>query len=159
MHRSFREQHDVFGDLDGPLVGAGQQLPAGELKAVVGPQPAEVDRLGDEVEDVRLVAYAERIYNPRLNTWDEAKRQQNLKDHGIDLADLDGFFDGDLLTREDAREAYGEVRYQSIGVFNGVALFVAWTPRGEEGDISHLISVRKAESHEEQAWFQRYRKR
>jgi uncharacterized DUF497 family protein len=95
----------------------------------------------------------------RLNTWDEAKRQQNLQDHGIDFADLDGFFDGDLLTREDVRETYGEVRYQSIGVFNGVALFVAWTPRGEQGDTPHLISVRKAESHEEQAWFQRYRKR
>ena len=60
---------------------------------------------------------------PRLNTWDEAKRQQNLKDHGIDFADLDGFFDGDLLTREDVRETYGEVRYQSIGLFNGVVLF------------------------------------
>ncbi|MGH8569362.1 MAG: hypothetical protein ACREXU_15480, partial [Gammaproteobacteria bacterium] len=23
MHRSFGEQHDVFGDLDGPLVGGG----------------------------------------------------------------------------------------------------------------------------------------
>ena len=71
----------------------------------------------------------------RLNTWDEAKRQQNLQDHSIDFADLDGFFDGDLLTREDVRENYGEVRYQSIGVFNGVALFVAWPPRGEQGDI------------------------
>ena len=30
------------------------------------------------------------------------------------------FFDGGLLTREDAREAYGEERYQSVGVFNGV---------------------------------------
>ena len=57
------------------------------------------------------------------------------------------------------RETYGEVRYQSIGVYNGVALFVAWTSRGEEGDIPHLISVRKDGSHEEQAWFQRYRKR
>ena len=28
MDRSFGEQHDVFGDLDGPLVGVGQQLPA-----------------------------------------------------------------------------------------------------------------------------------
>jgi hypothetical protein len=36
-------------------------------------------------------------------------------------------------------------------VFNGVALFVAWTPRSEEGDISHLISGRKVEIHEEQA--------
>ena len=33
MHRSFREQHDVFWDLDGALVGAGQQLP-GALKAL-----------------------------------------------------------------------------------------------------------------------------
>jgi hypothetical protein len=55
-----------------------------------------------------------------MNTWDEPKRRTNLKDHGIDFADLEGFFDGDLLTREDKREAYGEERYQSIGVFNGV---------------------------------------
>jgi uncharacterized DUF497 family protein len=57
------------------------------------------------------------------------------------------------------REAYGEPHFQSIGVFNGVALFVVWTPRGEHGDIPHLISARRAESHEEQAWIARYRKR
>jgi len=93
-----------------------------------------------------------------VNTWDPAKRVKNLADHGIDFADLDGFFEGELLTREDARHAYGELRLQSIGVFNGVALFVVWTPRGEEGDTPHLISARKAVSHEEKAWFQRYRK-
>ncbi len=27
MHRLFRKQHDILGDLDGPLVGAGQELP------------------------------------------------------------------------------------------------------------------------------------
>ena len=31
-----------------------------------GPEPAEVDRLGDEVEDTRLVADAKRIYNSLL---------------------------------------------------------------------------------------------
>jgi len=41
-------------------------------------------------------------------TWDERKRRRNLRDHGIDLADLDAFFDGDLLTIEDSREPYGE---------------------------------------------------
>lgn len=91
-------------------------------------------------------------------TWTEAKRRRNLKDHGIDFTDLEGFFDGDLLTREDTREAFGEPRFQSIGVFNGIALFVVWTPRGEEGDIPHLISARKAESHEKQAWSRRYHK-
>jgi uncharacterized DUF497 family protein len=59
-----------------------------------------------------------------MNTWDEPKRAINLSDHGIDLAELEGFFDGDLLTREDARQAYGEPRLQSIGLFNGVVLFV-----------------------------------
>jgi len=94
-----------------------------------------------------------------MSTWDEAKRTKNRVDHGIDFADLDGFFLGDLLTREDARHAYGEVRLQSLGLFNGVVLFVVWTPRGEHGDIPHLISARKAVFHETTAWFQRYRKR
>jgi len=94
-----------------------------------------------------------------MNTWDEAKRVQNLADHGIDFAELDGFFLGDLLTREDARLDYGELRLQSLGLFNGVVLFVVWTPRGEHDDVAHLISARKAVSHEENVWFQRYRKR
>ena len=94
-----------------------------------------------------------------MNTWDETKRRRNLKDHGIDFSDLEDFFSGDLLTREDLRETYAERRYQSVGVFNGVALFVVWTPRGEEGDIPHLISARKAENHEEKSWARYYRKR
>ena len=48
-------------------------------------------------------------------TFDEAKRQANIVKHGIDLATLSGFFDGDLLTREDTRAAYGELRFQSVG--------------------------------------------
>jgi uncharacterized DUF497 family protein len=38
-------------------------------------------------------------------TFDEAKRQVNLAKHGVDMAALADFFEGDLLTREDAREA------------------------------------------------------
>ena len=34
-----------------------------------------------------------------------------------------------------------------------------WTPRGEEGDIPHLISARKAEIHEEKNWARHYQKR
>jgi len=93
-----------------------------------------------------------------MNTWDESKRTLNWNEHGINFADLDDFFLGNLLTREDTRYAYGEVRLQSLGLFKGVVLFVVWTPRGEDGDIPHLISARKALSHEEKAWFQRYRK-
>ena len=92
-------------------------------------------------------------------TWDERKRRHNLKDHGIDFADLEEFFDGDLLTREDKRQAYGEVRFQSVGVMYDVALFVVWTARRDDGEIAHLISARKAEKHEYKAWLARYAKR
>ncbi len=109
---------------------------------------------------IRLLPYMRRAYTiSRMDTWDERKRRTNLKDHGIDFADLEGFFDGDLLTREDTREAYGEERYQSVGVFNGVSLFVVWTPRDDEGEMTHLISARKAENHEYKAWLARYSKR
>lgn len=91
-------------------------------------------------------------------TWEESKRRINLDQHGIDFADLEPFFDGDLLTREDTREAHNERRFQSIGVIYGVTLFVVWTPRGETGDEPRLISARKAIGHEERAWSQRYRK-
>ncbi len=93
-----------------------------------------------------------------MNIWDKNKQSRNLEEHGIDFADLEGFFDGDLLTREDARDSYAEPRYQSIGVFNGVALFVVWTPRGQEGDTPHIISARKAENHEEKNWARHHRK-
>ncbi len=94
-----------------------------------------------------------------MQTWHEAKRRKNLADHGIDFADLEGFFDDDLLTREDTRAAYGEMRYQSLGMLRGVLLFVVWTPHGEAGENPHLISARKADRHERKEWSQRYRKR
>ena len=93
-----------------------------------------------------------------LITWDESKRRINLHQHEIDFADLETFFDHDVLTREDVRKGYDGIRFQSIGVIHGVALFVALTPRGESDDEPHLISARKAVSHEQRAWSQRYRK-
>jgi uncharacterized DUF497 family protein len=83
-------------------------------------------------------------------TFDETKRQTNIAKHGIDLAVLSGFFDGDLLTREDVREAYGELRFQSVGWHAGEMLFVVWTPGDDEWP--HIISARKAEKHEREAW-------
>jgi len=46
----------------------------------------------------------------------------------------------------------------SVGVFNCVPLFVVWRPRDDEGEITHLISARKAENHEYKAWLARYSK-
>ena len=83
-------------------------------------------------------------------TFDATKRQRNIAKHGINLAELSDFFDGDLLTREDVRASYGELRFQSIGWHAGELLFVVWTPGDDEWP--HLISARKAEKHEREAW-------
>jgi uncharacterized protein len=47
-------------------------------------------------------------------TWDEPKRKINLKKHGIDLAELESAFDFPMITVEDDREVYGELRLQSL---------------------------------------------
>ncbi len=88
--------------------------------------------------------------------WDEEKRQRNLFKHGIDFSDLEGFFEGALLTREDQRADYGETRFQSIGVFYGIPLFVVWTPSDDSSCEVRIISARKAVRHERNAWVSYY---
>ena len=52
----------------------------------------------------------------RYIQWDETKRRRNLRKQGVDFALLGGFFDGQLVTREDLRFAYAERRFRSIGL-------------------------------------------
>ena len=58
------------------------------------------------------------------------------------------FADPFRIEREDTRQDYGETRYQTIGMVNEILLFVVYTPRGEDEEICHIISARKAESRE-----------
>jgi uncharacterized DUF497 family protein len=83
-------------------------------------------------------------------TWDEPKRQANIKQHGIDFTDCEPIFDYPIVTVEDRREAYGEQRLQSLGFFNGRVVFVVWVDRQ---DAAHLISVREATKHETRTYF------
>lgn len=84
-------------------------------------------------------------------TWDESKRRENLRRHRIDLADLESTFDSPMVTVEDARERYGELRLQSLGMWRGRIVFLVWTPRGE--DTAHLISCRYADRTQVQDYF------
>lgn len=77
-------------------------------------------------------------------TYDETKRLANLQNHQIDFVGCEAIFDGFTLTREDRRTAYGELRFQTLGVWNGVVVFIVHTPRGDD---DHIISIRKAEKH------------
>jgi hypothetical protein len=83
-------------------------------------------------------------------TWDEAKRKKNLKDHGIDLADLAAVFDAPIFTVEDERESYGEQRLQSLGWYQNHVVFLVWTERNES---VRVISCRYGDKHETRAYF------
>lgn len=84
-------------------------------------------------------------------TWDEAKRRENTRKHKIDLADLEPAFDLPMVTVEDDRAPYGELRLQSLAMWRGRIVFLVWTPRGD--DTAHLISCRYADRTQTEAYF------
>jgi uncharacterized DUF497 family protein len=43
-------------------------------------------------------------------TWDEAKRNENVRKHGLDFMDAEVLFEGYTVTLEDGRFDYGEQR-------------------------------------------------
>lgn len=83
-------------------------------------------------------------------TWNETKRQSNLKKHGLDFADAAKVFAGETFTWEDRRFAYTEQRFISIGLLRGRVVVMAHT---EDAQTIHLISMRKAEKHEQRVYF------
>lgn len=84
-------------------------------------------------------------------TWDEPKRLTNIRRHRINLAELEPVFDHPMITVEDDRERYGELRLQSLGMWRERVVFLVWTPRGE--DTAHLISCRYADRQETDNYF------
>ena len=84
-------------------------------------------------------------------TWDEAKRRENIRKHKIDLASLEPIFDLPMISVEDARDSYGELRLQSLGIWRNRVVFLVWTPR--EDNSAHLISCRYADRKEAEDYF------
>jgi len=82
--------------------------------------------------------------------WDEIKRQQNLRKHGIDFADVGCVFDAPMFTVEDKISIYGEQRLQSLGWFRDRVVFLVWT---ERDDCARIISCRYGDKHETRAYF------
>ena len=80
---------------------------------------------------------------------DPNKRLKNLRKHGIKLECCEEIFDGPILTRVDARFAYGEKRYISIGWAAGKIVVVVWA---ESNARPRLISCRDATKNEEKAF-------
>ena len=59
--------------------------------------------------------------------WDEAKRQSNLRRHGVDFIDMYPLFDGDISERIDDRFDYGETRIRCVGEIEGRIYVVIYT--------------------------------
>lgn len=88
--------------------------------------------------------YAHCAYYWRVRyEWDETKRQENLRKHGVDFADAVGvFFDDHALTRNDP-DSEDENRMVTIGLGTTLRLlYVVWVER--HGDTYRIISARKA---------------
>lgn len=80
-------------------------------------------------------------------SFDPAKRDATLRDRGLDFADAEEVFDGDILFEAtDDRRDYGELRIITVGILRGRMVIVGWTPRGEN---RHVFTMRKANDREQ----------
>jgi uncharacterized DUF497 family protein len=84
--------------------------------------------------------------------WDLRKRRANLVSHGIDFADIEPLFDGPTISVLDDRYDYGEFRFITLGLLNGIVLSVAHT---ETDETIRIISARKATRYEEETYFKK----
>ena len=75
--------------------------------------------------------------------WDEAKRQETLKERELDFASVANFeWDDALFSPSDRR---GESRWAAIGYIEGRLYHVVYTRRGAK---RRVISLRRANSRE-----------
>lgn len=81
--------------------------------------------------------------------WDDAKAALNLRKHGIAFEEAARvFLDPGRIDMLDDREEYGEERWLSIGWVDPVLLVVVHAVRGVHGEVTRIISARKANAYE-----------
>ena len=85
-------------------------------------------------------------------SFDPAKRDNTLRERGLDFQDAPEVFSGTNFRFMDDRHDYGEERIVTIGRLRGRMVVLVWTQRG---DTRHIISMRKANDRE-QARYQGY---
>jgi uncharacterized DUF497 family protein len=83
-------------------------------------------------------------------SWSEAKRRSNLIDHGLDFVDAPRVFDGVTYTFEDDRLDYGEERFVTLGLLDGIVVSIVHT---ESRRSIRVISFRKATKREQAIFF------
>ena len=79
-------------------------------------------------------------------SFDPVKRENTLRERGLDFMDAAEVLTGVRIEQEDDRFDYGEVRMMTIGFLERRMVIVIWTQRGV---ARHIISMRKANSREQ----------
>ncbi|MFM9864567.1 MAG: BrnT family toxin [Micropepsaceae bacterium] len=85
-------------------------------------------------------------------TWSARKNETNIRKHGISFVDAVRIFETAIVETIDDREDYGETRIQAIGLLEGKEIYLVYVDEDEE--TRRVISARKAERHERQAYWE-----
>lgn len=86
-------------------------------------------------------------------SWDKNKNISNQRKHGVSFeVAARVFLDPGRIEMYDDREDYGEDRWITIGDAESALLAVVYTLRDAGGEIIRLISARKANGKEREAY-------
>ena len=88
-------------------------------------------------------------------TYDPAKRDRTLRQHGLDFEQAPKVFVGLERTILDLLQDYGEDRYVTYGHLHGRMVAIVWTPHDE--DERRVISMRKCNAKEQARYRERLR--
>lgn len=84
-------------------------------------------------------------------THDSTKRAANLKKHGYDFGEAPLVIESECtVTFEDRRFDYGEQRFVTLGILRDEVLVII---TAETEDQIRVISMRKAEPHEQKIYY------
>ena len=85
--------------------------------------------------------------------WDAKKAAANLRKHGVSFDDAKSIFaDDDAKLIDDPDHSDDEDRFLLLGLSSSLRLLVVCHCCRVEGNVIRIISARKAESHERNAY-------
>ena len=88
--------------------------------------------------------------------WDESKERANKAKHGIGFSLAQEVFDDpNHTTIIDDRFDYGETRYRTVGLIDGILVLVVTHTSNDDDSGIRIISARKATKEERRRYEQR----
>jgi len=74
--------------------------------------------------------------------YDEEKNRRNIEARALPFSVAEGIFaDPNMAVEIDNRKDYGEIRFTSYGLVEGMRLRLCWTPRGNRIRVISLFPV------------------